>query len=179
MINASPRTAVTVKSNRNRYTIPVFPHVKKFLAKNCDVNSAIKTEEYTTLGKLVTKALLDRRNAEDNSEDSKIKVGKGFRGEKITSVITICLTKEQAELSPRLHRLMRINVDLDRIFKDHLLTYIYALTGTGIPASTACRMFLEFYSIDEKEYSLDAAYRFWQRTKNSNSIFAEADYSKH
>jgi hypothetical protein len=171
MINASNRAVVAAaKSNRNRYKIPVFPHVKKFIAKNCDISSAIKTEEYTTLGRLVTRALLDRRTGEENNDQYR---------DKLTTYITISLTKEQAELSPRLNRLMRINIDLDRVFKDHLLTYIYALKETGIPPFTACRMFLELYKIDEKEYSLDAAYRFWQRAKGGNSIFAEAEYSKH
>jgi hypothetical protein len=170
MINTSQRAAVTVKTSRNRYKIPVFPHVKKFLAKNCDVSSAIRTEEYSTLGKLVTRALLDRRTSEENNDQYR---------DKLTTFITISLTKEQAELSPRLNRLMRINIDIDRVFKDHLLTYIYALKETGIPPFTACRMFLQFYKIDEKEYSLDAAYRFWQRAKGGNSIFAEAEYSRH
>jgi hypothetical protein len=172
MTTASNQRAIiaAVKTNRNRYTIPVFPHVKKFIQKNYKVSSVIKTEEYNTFGKLVTRALLDKRTSPQHND--------AYRN-KLTASITITLTKEQAELSPRINRLLRINIDMDRIFKDHLLTYIYALQSTGIPPYTACRMFLQLYSIDEKEYSLDAAYRFWQRAKDGNSIFAEATYDKH
>jgi hypothetical protein len=54
---------------------------------------------------------------------------------------------------------------MDDTFKEHLLTWVEGQQTAGIPAHTACKMFLEFYDIDEKEYSLDAAYKLWQRTK--------------
>jgi hypothetical protein len=113
-------------------------------------------EEYTSLGKYVTLALREPAGAENNGQ---------YR-DRLTTTITIVLTKKQSQLGPRLHKLMRINTDMDRVFKDHLLTSIYMLSGTGIAPYSACRMFLAYYGIDESEYSLEAAHRFYQRSKD-------------
>lgn len=150
-------TTAAVKSKRNKFTIPVFPHVKKFIQKHYRSGSAtIKVEEYNVLGKFVTLALRDNRNSEDYNDK--------YRN-RLTSEITIVLTKEQAEFSPRLNKLLRINVDMDRVFKDHLLTTIHMLGAAGIAPFNACKMYLEHYDIDDSEYSLDAAYKFWLRSK--------------
>lgn len=109
------------------------------------------------LGKMVTLALRDNRNREDNNDK--------YRN-RLTAELTIILTKEQAELSPRLNKLMRINVDMDRVFKDHLLTTIHLLGVAGIAPYNACKMYMEHYGIDDSEYSLDAAYKFWLRSKD-------------
>jgi hypothetical protein len=154
MINASQRAAVAVKTNRNRYTIPVFPHVKKFILKTYNLTPPIKTEEYHTFGKLVTKALLDNRSSAEYND---------LYRNKLTDTLVIMLTKEQSEFSPRINRLLRLNIDMDRVFKDHLIAHILTLRPLGIPAHTACKMFLEKFGIDENEYSLDAAYKCWQR----------------
>ncbi|HYG19900.1 MAG TPA: hypothetical protein VD816_13275, partial [Ohtaekwangia sp.] len=143
------------RKKRNQFTIPVFPHVKKFILKNYQVCDPIKIEEYNILGKSVTLALRETRSLP----------GKGYQVENLTASITVVLTSEQSKLGPRISKLIRINVDMDRLFKEHLLSWIYALKTAGIPPFTACKMFLEHFSIDEKEYSLDAAYKYWQRTK--------------
>lgn len=149
-----------VQRTRNRFTIPVFPHVKKFILKNTRASGSIKVEEYTVLGKLITLALRDSSVGAENND---------IYRDRITASITVVLSKRQAELGPRLSKLMRINVDIDRVFKDHLLTSIYSLADAGIPPYKACRMFLERYNIDESEYSADAAYRFYQRSKSGKS----------
>lgn len=149
-----------VRQNRNRYTIPVFPHVKKFILKSTRASGIIKVEEYTVLGKLVTLALRDNSVGAKNND--------AYR-DRITANITLMLSKRQADLGPRISKLIRINVDVDRVFKDHLLTSIYSLADAGIPPYKACRMFLERYNIDEGEYSADAAYRFYQRSKSGKS----------
>jgi hypothetical protein len=157
MTNASAarRTIIAAaKPKRNKFTIPVFPHVKKFIVKHYRSSATIKVEEYNVLGKFVTLALRDNRNSEENNDQ--------YRN-RLTAEITIVLTKEQAELSPRLNKLLRVNVDMDRIFKDHLITTIHMLGAAGIPPYNACKMFLEYYDIDDQEYSLDAAYKFWIR----------------
>lgn len=122
---------IAAKKTRNRFTIPVFPHVKKFILKKYRLTNPIKTEETTSFGKS----------------------------------ITLVLTKEQSEFGPRQNKLIRINQAMDDAFKEHLLTWVGAQQEAGIPAYAACKMFLQFYDIDEKEYTLDAAYRLWQRSK--------------
>jgi hypothetical protein len=146
------------RAARNQFTIDVFPHVKKFILKTFPASverGAVKVEEYNTLGKYVTLALREPAGAENNDQ---------YR-DRLTASITLILTKKQSQLGPRLHKLMRINTDLDRVFKEHLLSWIAALSASGIAPYTACRMFLEYYGIDESEYSLEAAHRFYQRAK--------------
>lgn len=160
----------TAGLTRNRFTIPVFPHVKKFILKNTKASGVIKVEEYTVLGKLVTLALRENPVGAKNND--------AYR-DRVTDSITIQLSKKQTDLGPRLSKLMRINVDVDRVFKDHLLTSIYSLSEAGIPPYQACRMFLERYSIDENEYSSDAAYRFYQRSKcgkSKTAIWTDTTY---
>lgn len=144
-----------VSKTRNLFTIPVFPHVKKFILKSTRASGAIKVEENTMLGKIVTLALLDNSTRDGNNDASR----------RATASVTLTLTKRQVDLRPGIIKLMRINVDIDRVFKDHLLTTIYSLADAGIPSYQACRMFLGRYNINESEYSTDVAYRFFQRSK--------------
>lgn len=141
---------------RNKFTIPVFPHVKKFIQKKYRSSSQVICEEYTTLGKLVTLALRDGRQT--TQQNSKALLRKHHSEE-----ITLLLTSEQTRLSPRLGKLLRINVDMDREFKAHMITWIEAGKAMNVPPYTSCKMYLVHYMIDEKEYSLDAAYKYWQR----------------
>lgn len=144
-------------TTRTRFTVPVYPHVKKFILKQYNLSEPVRTEEYKSLGKLVTLSLLDRRpHAEFNDQ---------YR-DRLKANLVICLTKEQSKLSPRLSKLMRINIHIDVLFKEHLLVWINSLGQDGIAPYTACRIFLEYYGIDENEYSLDAAYKYFQRTKS-------------
>ncbi len=142
---------------RNHYKIQVFPHVKKFLKRQYGLNviKPIQVDGYSPLGKSVMLALRDnRKRAEYNDQ---------YR-DKLTSEITLVLTKEMMELSPKLSKLLKISIDMDGLFKQHLLTWIFAQQTTGIPPFTACKYFLAYFGIEEKEYSLDAAYKFWQRS---------------
>jgi len=149
-----PTNTTTKPKNRNKFTVPIFPHLKKFILKNYKVSEPVKTEDYTTLGKMVSLALRDNRMLSDNNDQLR---------DRLKSTLTIMLSKQQADLGPRLGKLIRINTNMDLIFKEHLLCWIDALKKDGIPVNTACKMFLEHYDIDEKEYSLDAAYKLYQR----------------
>lgn len=141
---------------RTKFTIQVFPHLKKFIAKTYGAG-VIRTDESTVLGRLVTAALRDNRIRKDfNHLDWHMKT---------TAQITIQLTTEQAGLSPRTSKLGRLNLDMDRVFKESLSGWILAQKEAGVMAYTACKSFLQFYGIDDSEYSLDAAYKYWQRAK--------------
>lgn len=142
---------------RNQFTIPVFPHVKKFILQKFNVSNPVKTEEYTTLGRIVTLVLKDERSptSSNNSQNR----------DRVTESLTIVLTKDQARMRPSMYKLVRINQAMDDAFKEHLLTWVDAQQESGISAHLACRMFLEFYDIDHKEYTHDAAYKLWQRSR--------------
>jgi hypothetical protein len=149
-----------VRATRNQFTIDVFPHVKKFILKTYPSavtrKNTVKVEEYTTLGKCITLALREPASKENNGQ---------YRS-RLTETITLILTKKQAELGPRAHKLMRINTDIDRVFKEHLLNHI---AMSPFPPYAACRNFLSHFGIDENEYSLEVAHRFYQRSKDELS----------
>jgi hypothetical protein len=142
------------KPLRNQFTIPVFPHVRKFMLKTYSHRAGIfKSEEYTQLGKLVTLALCDPR-AWKNSNDQE--------RDRLTSNITLLLNAEQCKMGPRLFKLQRINLDMDRQFKEYLVLWIKAQADLGRGAHPACCSFLEAYDLDPygTEYNLDSAYKF-------------------
>jgi hypothetical protein len=141
---------------RNKYKIPIFPHLKKFLNKQYgfNVKKPIQIDEHSSIGKLVMLALRDKRFSSEYNDQ--------YRN-KLTTEIVLRLSKEMVELSPQISKLMKINISIDELFKSHLIAWINGQLTTGIPAYTSCKYFLQFYNIEEKEYSLDAAYKYWQR----------------
>lgn len=144
-------------SNRRQYSLPIFPHLKKFIVKNYGAG-VITTEEGTVLGRIVTAVLRENRTRKFSARDWPHHL-------QTTAMITIRLTTDQAGLSPKLSKLMRINLDMDKVFKDSLVGWILAQGEAGILAYPACKSFLDYYGIDSNEYSLDAAYKYWQRAR--------------
>jgi hypothetical protein len=144
---------------RQVFSIPVYPHVKKFILKKFRLHEPARAEEYNTFGKFIMNTLQDNRLRVDYNDSQ-------FR-DRLTASLQVNLTINQAKHAPRLQKLIRINHAMDDAFKEHLVTWIQGQNAAGIPAHTACKIFLEYYDIDENEYSLDAAYKIWQRSKES------------
>ena len=150
-----PTNTTTKVKARTHFTVPVYRHLKKFIIKNYKCTETIKVENYSTLGDIVTLCLRDPQQAENNDQ---------YR-DRLTANITLVLSARQAKLGPRMSKLVALNVKMDRVFKEHLLAWIQALRKDGIAPFTACKIFLDYYDIDESEYSLDAAYKHWQRSQ--------------
>jgi hypothetical protein len=181
-----PTTTTAKKpTTQSRYTIQVFTHIKKYMLKKFPhQGNVFKTEEYTVLGKMVTLALTDNRAWKKKSAKKKAGEETGRTGRTLPSVaeldnfyrdriktdLVLELTTQQQKLSPRLFKLMRLNVDMDRVFKDALLEWIEAQGALGQAAHPSCRSFLEYYDIDPdgKEYGQELAYRNWQRTQKDS-----------
>lgn len=144
----------TTTNTRTKFKIHVFPHVKRFILKNYGGSEPVKTEEYGVLGKMVTLALKDNRAQSDYNDQYR---------DRLTTTLTITLTSEQSKMSPRQGKIMRINIHMDSLFKEHLLAWISALKVNGIAPYTACKMFLDYYELDENEYSLNTAYQYYKR----------------
>ena len=147
------------KPLRNQFTIPVFPHVRKFMLKTYTHRGGIfKSEEYSPLGQLVTLALCDPRAWKASNDQER---------DRLNTTVTLMLNTDQCKMGPRLFKLQRINLDIDRMFKDHLVVWIKAQAELGRGAHPACRSFLEAYDLDPygTEYNLDSAYKYWQRLK--------------
>ncbi len=84
-----------------------------------------------------------------------------------TERIQLSLTDDMRKRSPSLRRLVHINVDLERVFKEHLYIWVEGQRNAGIPEYEACKNFLDHYRIQDNEYSYDAAERAWRRYKAS------------
>jgi hypothetical protein len=145
---------------RTSFNVPIYPHLKKFILKLYELKEPVKAENYTTLGNLIDLSLFRPADAEHNDQ---------YR-DRLTSTIQIELSTRHASRSPRLGKLLRINIYMDRVFKEHLIAHIKAVRLQGIPPYTACRHFLEFYNIEESEYPLATAYMHWQRTQKNQAM---------
>lgn len=146
----------------HHYTIHVFPQVKKFMLKNfAHQNGVFKSEEWSTLGSLVTLCLIDKEKWRDGHYNN------DYLKENTTKAITIILSPRQAKMSPRVYKLQRINIEINTLFKEHMETWIKSQYKLGVPAYQACKSFLEYYGLDPdgKEYSIDNAYKAWQRSQ--------------
>lgn len=144
------------KITATTFTIPIKPHLKKFLLHGKRrQQEPLKVTERSTLGVCIMKILAEKRN---------------WKFEKVledyTERITIIPGKEMLERSPRLHRLVYINVDLEKVFKECLYVWVAAQSKAGVPEYEACKNFIDHYSIRQNEYTYDAAERAWRRYKN-------------
>jgi hypothetical protein len=143
-------------SRRKSFKIEIFPHLKKFIQKNYhhDTSQPIYVDEHSTFGKLITLALRDSRSWKEFDS---------YHEERKMDTITIVLTLQQSYLSARQYRLRRLNIDLDKLFKENLVQWIRSQMALGSNASAACRSFLAFYDLSESEFSQENAYKVWQR----------------
>lgn len=114
----------------------------------------IHADEHATVGKLVTYALIDKRPWKAYVSQER---------DRLTETLTIQLNSAQGKMGPRLFKLQRLNVDMDTLFKEALILWINAQSELGRGAHPAIRSFLEKYDIEE--YSLETAYRYYQRVK--------------
>src|SRR5690349_2629765 len=112
------KTTDTTTKARTKFKVHVFPHVKRFILKEYGPAEPVKSEEYSVFGKMVTLALRDNRVGADHNDQYR---------DRLTTSITIVLTHEQSKMGPRLGKLMRINIHMDLLFKEHLLAWISAL----------------------------------------------------
>jgi hypothetical protein len=141
------------------YNIPILPYLKKYVVKKFfDGHSPpYKMEEDTLLGKQFMSVIIDAR-----------KIDFIDRHLEMSDRLSVKLSNVMAERSVTLAKLVPINFFLDKIFKEELITWILSADYHGIRPFPAIRNFLAYYSIEEREYSLDAAYRHWLRWKNKD-----------
>ncbi|HMG93213.1 MAG TPA: hypothetical protein VK589_24320 [Chryseolinea sp.] len=141
--------------------IPIKPHLKKFVIFTMEAFEPVVLKEKDLLGSAIMKALQETRQHKFDR-----------RLDQFTSRIKVVLTHDMRERSPRLHRLIYMNTELEREFQVGLLLWVRAQRKMGSPANEACKNFLATLKIDENEYSYDAAYKLWQRfneIKNKNN----------
>lgn len=143
------------------FFIPIKPHLKKWYLKNFDLEEPVKLEEDSLLGSHVVAILQDKRSRTDPKNTL-------FGRDDITDKLDVILSSTMERRSPRIGKLIRINVFLHHLFQNSLIVWVKSQGNADLNAYTAVKNFLSFYAIDEKEYSLDGAYKLWQRSRSRN-----------
>lgn len=144
---------------RTNYYIPVLPHVQKYVSKkffNGNNHGPYKIEEHALLGKIFMAVIIDGRKADFIDKHLEM-----------TGKLHVKLSQDMLKRSPRMNKLVTVNFFLDKLFKDALIDWILSADHYGIRPFPASKDFLQYYGIEEAEYSHDAAYRHWIRWKNS------------
>jgi hypothetical protein len=146
-------------SDRALFKVPVLPYLKKYMVKQffAGHKSPFKIEEDTLLGKQFMSLIIDARKIDFIDKHLEM-----------SAVLEIVLSDSMRKRSPRISKLVCINKFADKLFKNDLIVWILAAEYFGIRPFPSSKAFLEHYSIDESEYSHDAAYKHWTRTKNGD-----------
>jgi hypothetical protein len=132
--------------------IPIKPHLKKYVLFTMDCQEPIATDEKGMIGRCIINVLKEKR---EHRFDNVL--------EKYTDRIEVQLNADMRSRSPKLHRLLYINIELERLFREAIIIWVHAQKDAGMPANEACKNFLAKLKIEEREYSFDAAYKLWQR----------------
>lgn len=155
---------MSVKLGRSSViNVPIKPHLKKFFLKTYHLSEPVKVEEDSLLGNYVMSILLDKRAVSGkllNILDSQYN---GSGSDLLSDTLQVTLSQSMMERSPRIGKLVRINLFLQHSFRQAVIIYIKACIASGVNAYTACKQFLKLYEFDESEYSLDGVHQIWKR----------------
>jgi len=142
---------------QTQFRVPVLPYVKKYLTKKffAGNHGPHKIEEDTLIGKQFMSVIIDARKKDVID-----------RHIEFSETLDVVLSQDMLLRSPNISKLITINYFLDKVFKEELIAWILSAQHYGIRPFPASRDFLEYYGIEEREYSHDAAYKIWTRWKN-------------
>ena len=149
----------------NDFKVPILPHLKKFVLYQLYDGQAepIKVEEDSPLGRSVMSILIDKRQVTTSSARSAY-------SKEYDSTLRLVLSHSMMERSPSIKKLARLNLEFDEIFRQAIFIWVRAQNQNGVGSYAAVQNFLEFYKIDESEYTKDAAYKAWQRFKHQQYV---------
>jgi hypothetical protein len=137
--------------------IPIKPYLKSFIYKlyrqKPDHPIKVEEDDASELGHHLYNVIIDKRV-----------LSKGH--DVFSDSLQVILPKRMKERSPRLNKLVRINLVYDKTFKRSLYLWVEAQCSMGIPAYRSVERFLRHFNISEAEYSKESAYRAFQRYKN-------------
>ncbi len=142
-------------SEKTTIKIPTKTHLKKFLLKMYDTKEPFKLDMNTSLGRNLMSSMVDKIeyvNISDLYQDT----------------LQVTLSKRFEKRGPRIKRLIYINALLEEMFKEHMILWIYAKSDEGVNPNQSTKDFLQFFNIDESEYTYAAAYKLWQKYKLRN-----------
>lgn len=129
------------------------PHIRKFVLKHHPGKEPIVVTERSTLGMAIAHALQD---------DRKYKFDRLVNH--YTSELRIHPHKVWLRRSPRGYKLVKVNIELERRFKEVVLVWVSAQVFAGVPASTSCKDFMAYYGLDENDITFEGIHKIWTRS---------------
>ncbi len=143
-----------MQKEQKTVTISIKPHLKKFLLNRFKQKEGpIDVTMNNFLSELIHDIWRDGRR-KVNGNDA------------YTDCIEIRVTQffERRSLTP--YQLSRLNLKLDKMFRECMYIWIESQRNIGVPAYKASEGFLKYMGIKESEYSKETAYRSWSRYIN-------------
>jgi hypothetical protein len=141
------------------FKVPIRPYLKKFYLKSHNLQEPVKVDEDSYLGKQVMSILQDKRSMNGKEANTITE----FDTVDLDHTLALELSAEMQKRSPKIGKLIRINTSLQHVFKAGVIVWIQASQRMGSTPYAACRDFLEFYNIDEGEYTADGVHQIWKR----------------
>lgn len=142
-------------------TIPIFPHLKKFIQK--EFGLPLLPDDHSTLGKMITLSLRGRNRNQITKQPHNSPIQWN-----LTNSIEIPLTTDQQELNPNKEKLIRLNIHLNTLFKEHLVIWVQAQRQMGVKALTSIKWFREYYNLAPDEFKTETAHRHYMRAMKKN-----------
>lgn len=155
-MSATPSQLGTIK-------VPIKPHLKKFFLRTYHLSEPVKVEEDSLLGNQVMAILQDKRQVNGKDMNNITSQFNGNGSDLLTETIKLSLSKTMIERSPRIAKLVRINLFLQHMFRHSVISFIQGCIRSGVNPYNACKQFLQLYEFDEGEYSLDGIHQIWKR----------------
>lgn len=149
------------------FNVPIKPHLKKFFLKTYHLSEPIKIEEDSILGNQVMAILQDKRSVNGKDLNNINSQFNGSGSDLLTETLQITLSAEMNKRSPRVAKLVRINLFLQFMFRHSVIVFIEGCQKSGVNPYNACKQFLQLYEFDENEYSLDGVHQIWKRHQAS------------
>lgn len=139
-------------------TIPIYPHLKKFIFRFYDIppGNYIELERHTGLHVAMTACIRSKQRKRTARDE--------YTGtERYTEPVTFLLTSKLSRLTLTHSILVRFSNEFDKLFKEAFYQWVIAQDNSGINNSEAIRGFKQHYGIIEAEYSFENFRRLWLR----------------
>lgn len=144
---------VSIPLARKEISIPMAPHIKKWICKKYEVEDVFYVSAKTVIG-LTIMGL------------AKMKVKAHKSNDQYTETLTLSFGGDFSRNELRQCFIAMVNVYFTKLFKDEMYTHIRAVDAHGIPAYPAVQDFLKMYDIEEHEFQKTSAYTAFLRYKN-------------
>lgn len=142
-------------------------HIRKFVMKHHPGKEPLYVDEKSMLGNALMNSVIDKR---------KYKFDKAINA--YDQELRIIPTLRIKQRSPRAFKLVRVNIELEKWFRQSLLVWVSAQVAAGVPASASCKDFLLYYKIDDNELSFDAVHKIWLRRNGESAVIKKLNQQR-